>query len=494
MPEKHRTRHIAMRPCLMTLSLILMAQISHAQTIVSAPLNPEFTAWQKRVAAGGAPALTTAEGRALGEIPHPIDFSHLQKYPASVPLTAAPPASYDLRALGHVTPVKDQGSCGSCWTFATFASVESWLLWQKTETHDFSENHLKNYCGFDGDVCGGGNPYKSMAYFGRWSGPVREADDPYDPVHGPPSPGGPLQKMVRGVLTFTTAAQFKETLMTSGALYVRMRWDDTAYNAAENTFYYSGTDTATNHAVGLVGWDDTKIVTGAPAAGAWLIKNSWGTGWGNNGYFWISYNDVAAVKIAWLFMNAAPPASYVRNYQYDPLGDCNSLGYQSGDQTTAYIANVFITSAPESLAAVSFWAEANNTAYEIAVYGTFSGGQFTNLKAPKVTGTVAYAGFHTIDLPAPIVFAQGVPMCIVVKVTTPGYNYPIPLEMPVANFSSQATAAAGQSYISHDGTAYTDLTTVAGFEQANVCVKGWTSSGATGSPQIRIVPTTLQFP
>jgi C1A family cysteine protease len=82
---------------------------------------------------------------------------------------AAPP-SYDLRTLGLVTSVKDQGNCGSCWAFGTYASLESSILKVGGGSQDFSENHLKNYHGFDWGPCDGGNDLISLAYL--WTSPV----------------------------------------------------------------------------------------------------------------------------------------------------------------------------------------------------------------------------------------------------------------------------------------------------------------------------------
>ena len=171
----------------------------------------------------------------------------------------------------------------------------------------------------------------STAYLARWSGPVSEADDPYHDWDDRPSPGGICRKYVEKVLWFFTANDIKNALMTYGGMYVSMYWNSAYYNSSQYTYYYSGASKNANHAVTLIGWDDNKVVTGAPGNGAWLIKNSWGTGWGNNGYFWISYYDTVAVKYAVAFCDAVPTSSYATNYQYDPLGWTASLGYSSTD-------------------------------------------------------------------------------------------------------------------------------------------------------------------
>ncbi len=340
------------------------------------------------------------------------------------------------------------------------------------ETWDFSENHLKNYHGFDYAPCAGGNADMSTTYLARWSGPVSEADDPYNPRDDRPSPGGPPQKYLKSALWFFTNTDIQNALMTYGAMYVRMYMSPAYYNSSQCTYYYSGpvNPPYLNHAVTLVGWDNDKFVPGAPDNGAWLAKNSWGIGWGNNGYFWISYYDTAAVMYAVAFCDAVPTSSYATNYQYDPLGITAAFGYGS---TTAWAANIFIPTANEQLKAVGLCAIANNVSYEIYVYDTFSGGTFSNLLG-SISGTLTNAGYHTIPLASPISLTIGDNFAIVVKFTTPGYNYPVPIEMDIAGYSSGATASPGQSYISPDGSMFTDITTISGFEKTNVCIKGLT--------------------
>jgi C1A family cysteine protease len=439
---------------------------SPSATLSIAPVNPEFVAWQSKAATFNL-ELRDAEGHTLGLIPSPIDRSHLltQTRVPAAQLEGLPP-SYDLRTYGYVTPVKNQGGCGSCGAFASYGSLESWLLKNAAETWDFSENHLKNYHGFDYTPCEGCSADMSTAYLARWSGPVSEADDPYHDYDDRPSPGGPCRKYLERVLWFFTASDIKNALMTYGGLYVTMYMDSAYYNSSQYTYYYNGSNGA-NHAITLVGWDDNKVVTGAPGNGAWLLKNSWGTNWGDSGYFWISYYDSVAVQSAVAFCNAVSTLSYVTNYQYDPLGWTSATGY---DSTTAWAANIFTATSNEQLKAVGLYAVANNVSYEIYVYDTFNGNTFSNLLG-SVSGTLSNSGYHTVQLASPINLTTGNDFSIVVKFTSPGYNYPVSIETDIAGYSSGANASPGQSYISSDGGGFTDITTY--YSNTNVCIKAF---------------------
>ncbi len=177
---------------------------------VMAPLNPDFIEWQNSLL---LPAMTKLESEPVsdyGYIPPPYDWSYLKTQPPVTLLRLGAPASYDLRALGGVTPVRDQGSCGSCWTFSTYGSLESWVRERELE-RDFSENNLKNYHGFDWTPCYGGNDDMSIAYLTRWwSGPVSEANDPYHDWDDRPSPGGTPQKYVENIWRFSNSTDIKK--------------------------------------------------------------------------------------------------------------------------------------------------------------------------------------------------------------------------------------------------------------------------------------------
>jgi len=467
------------------LLILFVPSTSLAQEQKSAqlvPLNPEFVRYNQNIRTYGIQNMT-AGGHALGYIPSPINVSHISTLPArslaSVAIVAAP-QSYDLRTSGKLTAVRDQGQCGSCWTFGTMSSLESYLL--PAETWDFSENNLKNTSGFDMGHCYGGNAFMSTAYLSRWSGPVKEVDDPYS-VYSSLSPTGlPARKHIQEVFFIpertnsTDNDTIKQIIMTYGAIYTTMYMNESTpyYNATTSSYYYNGS-AYSNHAVAIVGWDDNYSSSNfsiTPSAnGAFIIRNSWGAAWGVGGYFYISYYDTNVGKSNAIFIGAQPTTNYARIYQYDPLGATSTLGYSSN---TAWFANIFTAEASERLAAVSFYTVASNSTYTMMIYTNTSSLPNSGTLAESISGTIAFAGYHTITLPNSIPLTSGKKFSIVAQLTTPGYNFPITIESPVPGYSGRAVAGGGQSYISSSGTLWTDLTN--NYANSNVCLKAFTTN------------------
>ena len=453
----------------------------------SAPLNPEFVSHQSSRAAGvfNARSVTYPTGYA----PSPIDYSYLKNLPATSgrmqSMAAALPVSYDLRSLNRVTPVKDQNPGNTCWAFASMASVESNVLSLFSETRNFSENNLKNTSGFDYGFNGGGNTDMATAYFARWSGPVNTADDPYNPSSGISPPGLTVQKHLQEALIIPPGdtSSLKQSIMQYGATVVSLYVDvNSFYNEQTHAYYYSG-NVSSNHMVAVVGWDDNflgaNFLNAPPGNGAFIAKNSWGTWWGDNGYFYISYYDaVLNNKPASVFNGTESATNYGRVYQYDPLGKTASFGYSS---PAAWFANVFTAQGNESLTAVSFHTATPATSYQVRIYRDVSNSPVTGQPVATKSGSIPLPGYHTIKLDSPVSLSAGHTFSIVVYVNAPGYTYPVSMEQPVAGYSSQATASPGQSFVTWDsggnpGT-WSDLTVT--HPNSNICLKGFTLSTLT---------------
>jgi C1A family cysteine protease len=492
------------------------------------PLNPAFVQYQQNKSAGKV-ATQTVNGLGLGWVPPPYELS---KAPTATSLAQAQayPATYDLRTLNKVSPVENQGDCGSCWTFATFGSLESYLLPGLTTT--YSENNLKNFADFDYTCCAGGDSAMSTAYLARWGttmtdatgatihgGPVTSASDPYsDSSCTSSATTSQIAMHVQNVyyLPLKQSAldnnAIKSALMTYGGVYTAFQWESssssttTSYWNQATAAYYDYNAPGANHAVTIVGWDDNfsakNFSTTPPGNGAWICKNSWGTSFGQSGYFYVSYYDLNMGYQENTVFTAEPTTNYTTNYQYDPFGMEGGVG--SGNSSTAYGANVFTANSTGTLNAVSFWAPVEDTQYTAQVYVNpsnpsipTSGTLMSTVSGTASNAGFSYAGYYTESLSTTVPLTKGEKFAVVVKFTTPGDNDPVPVQYKEAGYDDNApNAIPGQSFYSLDGTSWNDLATAYGAGNAYVAnIHAFASSSP--SPSLALTasasPTTVSM-
>ena len=196
------------------------------------------------------------------------------------------PEKWDWRSQGAgITPIRNQSSCGSCWAFGTVAALEGAIAMTDKQLVNLSEQHVLD-CSNEG-TCGGGYWAYSLI---QNKGAVLEQGYPYkgydqsckaqkeypytiESYHGVKS--GDVEGMKAAIIKYGTVGV---TMSVCGSI---PGYSGGVYDSKECNNYY------TNHIVALVGWDDT--VQHKYGHGVWIVRNSWGTGWGDNGYGLFAY-------------------------------------------------------------------------------------------------------------------------------------------------------------------------------------------------------------
>ncbi len=385
------------------------------------------------------------------------------------------PGSYDLRSYGYVTSVKDQGSCGACWAFATCAAIESSYLVQGGSTIDLSEDNLNDCHSFNEAPCTGGSFYMAQALMSMHQGIYSEAQDPYTPstvncILGGPFPPSPWGFVEEIRFLPGNVNDIKQALMTYGAVATTMfmNYNDPTVWDGVNFKYYdasiSSTDSAYAHSVTIVGWDDSYTFPGAPGNGGWIIKDSYGTSWANSGYFYCSYFDSGI-----LCENAVFPT--IRNlpgsgntpvvYAYDELGWVDNYGFGT---TTGYAAAKFTITPfagiglPQKIMRVGAYAVDTSITINIKLYRSFNGTSFSDLIDEKTISSTQYAGFYTADLNLKTDTILSEIYVVAEYISSGGNNNPIPIEISeTGHTSNNFTPSNGTCWISANGSTWTQV-------------------------------------
>lgn len=452
------------------------------------------------------------------------------------------PSSFDLRNVNgtnYVTSVKSQ-SGGTCWTHGTMAAMESNLkmtgIWSEageTGEPNLAEYHLDWWNGFnqhnndDKDpptgggltVHEGGDYLVAAAYMTRGEGTVRDEDGQSYSTAPERSSFSYHYYYPRHIEWYTAGANLsnidtiKNVIMQNGAIATCMYWGGSFFSGG--THYQPPSDSnEPNHSVAIVGWDDNQE-TQAPSNGAWRCKNSWGSTWNGDGYFWISYYDKYATQhgeMGAVSFQDVMLSSY--NIYYH---DCH--GWRD-TMATNIAFNAFSATENNVLDAVSFYTATNDVNYTARIYDRFEGGELQNELASE-TGTIAHTGFHTIDLDTKVNLTNGQNFYVYLELSDGGQafdrtstvdvlmDHTRKKNRPAFDFVSPdrpsefaayledmgkmdrfgagpevvSTSTPGQSYFL-DGTNWLDLTTVDG--TANFCIKGLTllDFDADGIPDV----------
>ncbi len=269
------------------------------------------------------------------------------------------PEVFDWRDSAGVTPVKDQGGCGSCWAFGALGALEAMAKIYGEKELDLSEQQILS-CKSYGWGCDGG--WMSYAYdLFQEFGSVAEECMPYHANDTDPCIQESCEVLAK-ITGWTPVAQNVEAIKTAlltGPVCCAMTVYYDFFHYTGGCYEHDGFDPC-NHAVLIVGWNDTLCA----GEGAWIVKNSWGTNWGMDGYFYIKYNS-CNIGYATDLISYIPPGPFVNleDYSVDDSAGGNGNGRPEPEETV----NIYLTLSniwvPLNGAQVTAWADTDGIVF-----------------------------------------------------------------------------------------------------------------------------------
>lgn len=442
---------------------------------------------------------------------------------------------YDLRDDIRIT-VRNQENTGMCWAISTNSVIESNI--EKTTGQVsplFSARYVEyatartfldgiNSKSYNREVSYGGFPEIVLGLYTSGNGPVLEEDLPFennqDTINLESIQNKTVQKQIKdyvrfdgiyktytnGVVTYQDAAgyeytdeevkvirnEIKEHILKYGAVAsqtygvggatgaARVYYNNTVQVTKSTAYFCNNPNAMADHQVTIIGWDDDYAITNfnenyrPSTPGAYIVLNSWGEEFGEDGVYYISYED-AFIERGILGVVSTTDIGYDNIYQYDELGN----NYVVAGAKEIYGANVFertISKDREILTEVSISSLVDT---KCDIYVNAVDGELKEEKLKKVASNVEIAnGYHTIELENPIELS-GDKFVVAIKylLDEKGYSY-IGLEYPDSTVWNTATAKAEQSYLSTDLNNWDDLIELSSTtiipEESNLCIKAFT--------------------
>lgn len=433
------------------------------------------------------------------------------EYNAPVAESENLPESFDLRSEGLVSSVRNQGNYGTCWAQCAAASMETSLIKQNpfVDISEWQLAYFSTVANSDGGYSygsaaddgssdtdfyklfeNGGSQSMIIGNIIHWGGISDDEKFPYgfagitnedyryaSDYH--------VSDIYRSVENLTNSeennSQVKELVYDGISVTLSFLSYDGFYNSETGAYFGSVNAStedniwASSHAVAIVGWDDNyskenfREELQPENDGAWLVKNSWGGDFGNDGFCWISYED------SFVNFDAAYALDYADNYDRMYENDKNLAYpwdyYISRDTKEGYISNIFTAQEDEYISGTAFFTNDNGTEYEITVYTDLQDetNPVSGTEHKMLSGSEKYAGYHTYDFPEAVYIEKGQKYSVSVKLANPEKSFVATASsLPTLDNADDYKQFENLSFVSLDGKTWRDSSK----EDENDCTVG----------------------
>lgn len=445
---------------------------------------------------------------------------------------------YDLRDNISVT-VRDQQNTGQCWAFSINSAIESNIEKLTGNVSPlFSARYLEyitsstfldgtNTPSYNREVGSGGVPSVALGAYTSGRGPVLEEDFPFEnnqnKINLSEIQGLETQKQIKDYIRFPSIVKeyngnttiykdengntysteelnkirekIKQHIIQYGAI-VSETYGAGSNNSAKvyynnnniskaTAYFCNNTSVNADHQITIIGWDDDYDVENfnsshrPNSSGAYIVLNSWGENFGENGVYYISYEDYFIEKDL-LGIVTTSDIEYDNIYQYDELGN----NYLLKIPYDLYAANIYTrndTTINESLSQISV---ASLVDIKCDIYVNPTDGELDSTKFIKVAENYNVEnGYHTIDIGNPINLT-GDKFAVIIKYlkNDDDFSY-IPLEIPDDNYWKNATGGANRCFLSLNEETWTDINSFSNLlNQADICLKVFTVNNPVDEP------------
>ena len=410
-------------------------------------------------------------------------------------LRAAAPTTWDIRTSSHIAQIRNQERTGMCWAFTAATTLEIYTKKYLNIDTVYSASHIEyattrsfangeiNEWGFNRTLNSGGNAIFSSNYFVNQIGPVVEEKMSFEDYKSLDeielstiqierfgidvnsiSINGDVKN---GSCSDDEISDIKNKIMNSGSVEATLYMNSqSSYYRSDTSSYYNNGTNYSNHAITIVGWDDnyssSNFTEGIQPSrnGAWLVQNSYGTEFGNEGYFYVSYDDTRVCSY-YAAIEEADPELEDNVYIYDKLGHNISVGYRDYDDnvlTSAYGLSVFTKEEKNEILKEITMGTRGPGSYKIY----YMAGNAISTPVTSMTlvgeGKVDYYGYYTHKLDNPILINDTVTtFSIAIQVESDYTSFPLAAQAQDEYEYLYSSAEIGKTYASYDGKQWEDL-------------------------------------